>query len=189
MATVSLDDGDQVGISDIGTALALPNGLFLENLDRWSVGDPLSSADSIYGVAFMTIYGTSKPEETVSMGDINTLIWSVSILRVRNETRTRSTPWNDTSVEALECALYYCVQSYDTGDVNGTLHENYVTVNESAREQNSWQIRNTGGNGLANTSIATNLAFDGFYSGFLRTDLQLGSGYKVSQTAVNGISS
>jgi hypothetical protein len=85
--------------------------------------------------------------------------------------------------------LYYCVQSYDTKVVNGTLFENHVTADDSARGQHSWQIRNEGYDGTANASTITNLAFDGFYSSLLRTDLQLGSAYNISQTAVDWISS
>ena len=162
------------------TQYQLPNGLFINNVRD----HPLEH------FVYMTMAGTSHPEKTIAMQDVDALIWSQSVVKV--EPPKEGQLWPDIPVHATECALYYCVKEYTSEVKNGTLIETSAECTDEKRNPKSWELRskilnNTGDNGLSD-SFVKSLAFDDTQSALRRTDLQLGSKYNVSKAAVDSIS-
>lgn len=124
----------------------------------------------------MTAYGTGNPSETISFTSYNTLIWSMTMMNFTKEEGQTS----KTTVSALECGLWYCVNEYNSTVKGGNLEES-VKPAFSERSSSSWKpIDGTGGG-------EDPLFFNNTLENFL-SDLQLGDGFNVSQTAVYSIS-
>ncbi|KAK2050380.1 hypothetical protein LZ31DRAFT_143641 [Colletotrichum somersetense] len=66
---------------------------------------------------------TSQPLETLSFRDSRSLIVSFAIIEASKEFRENRQPWEDSSVSAQECALYFCTNIYQTDIVQGNLRE------------------------------------------------------------------
>ncbi|PKS08560.1 hypothetical protein jhhlp_004946 [Lomentospora prolificans] len=163
------------------TEYRLPNGLFLNNFNA-SGGDK----DMVY----MSMMGTTYRQKTVSMADIDTLFWAQSMIRVDEEDFTK--PWNETTVRAEECALYYCVKKYTSEVHNATLFEEWTRLEEETRRGNSWTLDESEWENVDNMVVDA-LAYHPVESAIERTDLQLGregsqQAYNISQDAVDGIS-
>ncbi|KAL1623316.1 hypothetical protein SLS56_008316 [Neofusicoccum ribis] len=181
-----MTDNNAVSISN-GTAFRLPNGLFIDNQDSWQWGA------SSNGAMMMTTYGTGNASKTVSMQDLDTLIWSLGILKVSPNPTNDTAEWPDLPVSATECALYYCINRYDTTVRNGTLHETATPVADAKRAVDSWQPVDfpESWRALNNTMLAS-IEFDEYFSCIERSDLVLeapdGERFNVSQNAVDSIS-
>jgi hypothetical protein len=165
--------GVRAGIDQ--TEFRLPNGLYINNLQ-----------DSEQQV-WLTMSGTSNAEKTVSMKQLDTLIWSQSIIRTKNF--TLGGVWPDVPVEASECALYYCVKKFTASIQNGTLMETSSTLSYR-RSPDSWRFND--GENYQGLSEATekSVAFHPVNSWPDRSDLQLttsSSQFNISQSAVEGI--
>jgi hypothetical protein len=74
------------------TEYRLPNGLFVNNVD-------LKPGTSFHPMVYLTMQGTTSPAKTVAMNNIDTLIWSQSIIKVENSTDPE-TRWPDLRVSA-----------------------------------------------------------------------------------------
>lgn len=151
------------------TAFSLPNGHFLPNLDGCfqyieDSEDPLCPGSiSQNGVSKlqMTSYGTGNPNNTNSMHDIDTLIWSMSIIQLEEfqsgsprkeiaitsengtvvQTRFEE-PWDywpKVPVRATECALYYCVKSLEPRVEGNVVSEAAIEVKGAKRDPRSWR--------------------------------------------------
>jgi lambda repressor-like predicted transcriptional regulator len=144
------DEEDRPYYPDNATAVALPNGHFLSNPNgcRASYSSIAQSSCQFrsprdgYVTAknyHMTAYGTGDSNRTASFQDLDTLIWSTSVIHHDDAERWRlqkeyqdtregpyngdedvdeekENPWNfwpNTPVRATECALYYCVKEID----------------------------------------------------------------------------
>lgn len=183
-ATLAKDNPGAVA-SD-GTAFRLPNELFVDNADGWAFDDP-------NGV-LMTILGTGNVSQTVSMAELDTLIWSMSMIRVSPDQNDTSTVWPDLPITATECALSYCVNSYNHEVRNGVVYQQVEPVKEAFRSPESWQPTNSFfGIDLSPEQISS-VEFDSYYSLINRTDLSMtspvsGYTYNISQVAVDSISS
>lgn len=166
------------------TEYTLPNGLLLNNQNN----------QSEYMV-YMTTLGTTNASRTLSMGDLDTLIWAQSSIIVDadpdgNETRK----WPDFDVKASECALYYCVRKYNATSRGGLMHLTSTIQEDDRRLADSWQF--TQHPSIAanlSKSVADSVAYHPFDSLMTRSDLQLGrqgssSTWNISQTAIDGIS-
>ncbi|KAI9654474.1 MAG: hypothetical protein M1821_006564 [Bathelium mastoideum] len=149
------------------TSFSLPNGLWIDN------------ADNSVPSALMTSWSTSSPSDSISFKSVSELLWSISFLNV-----TSSGSWPNASVEATECALYYCVNEYSSKAVNGSIVEYATELSSAKRSDASWQPANT-----ARWTSHDPLVFDSHDSSLNRTDLMLGNGFNVSQTSVDGINS
>ncbi|KAA8574483.1 hypothetical protein EYC84_005942 [Monilinia fructicola] len=182
-----LQTDNGIGISEMGTAFRLPNGLFIDGFDGWNYTDKYVSL-KIPGGIFMTTYGTGNASETVSLQNIDTLIWAMTFLKV-HPPQNSSVVWPDLPLEARECGLYYCVNRYESKIANGTLSEEVSEVTSAKRDPDSWQITSSKWADVLNSSIVSSLEFNNKLSAAPRSDLSLGGQYNVSQAAVNSIGS
>lgn len=182
-----LQTDNGVGISEMSTAFRLPNGLFIDGFDGWNYTEKYISV-KIPGGVFMTTYGTGNASETVSLQDVDTLIWAMTFLKV-HPPQNSSVTWPNLPLEARECGLYYCVNQYDSRIVNGTLSEEVSEVTSVTRDPDSWQVTSSKWAAVLNSSIVSSLEFNDKLSAAPRSDLSLGGKYNVSQAAVNSISS
>lgn len=151
----------------------LPNGLYLDN----SVS--------------LTMLGTTNQSRSITYQDIDTLVWSQSVIRHRTDPSLLQTNDTSPSVEATECSLFYCVKTYTSKVRNGTLFEE-ATINKTAfRSPESWDIIQDPDRTPLNLTASrrASLAFHPRFSYLKRNDLEIGSGYNISQSAVNSISS
>lgn len=167
------------------TVYWLPNGLGLINANGVKIDQTL----------FTTGFGTGNKSQSMTFGSKDTLIWSMTLIRVVDP----KVLWPHSSVTATECGLWYCVQSYKSMVKNNNLIE-VSSPALSTRSRDSWQLsldsfESPGYEGrvqdkLLNSTMRPpdSLNFDqGSMVGYL-TDLQLGAGFNVSQAAVYGIS-
>lgn len=167
--------GGPVSISNL-TRYELGNGLWIDNTDD----EPPATR--------MTTYGTGNPAKTASMGDVDTLIWSMSMIRVADEDADKN--WPSAAPLASECAIYYCVKQYDTSVTNGTIMQKASIVANATRASDSWQpvdLRSYPDTTLTSSDRAS-LEFDSEQSAIQRTDLQLGRNYNISQSSIDSIS-
>jgi hypothetical protein len=164
------------------TEYRLPNGLFLNN--QQGEDDTL---------VYLTMSGTANSSRTVAMGDIDTLLWSQTLIRLKgtpgSEPRKK---WPEADVEAFECGLYYCVQNYTSQVRNTSLAETPRVVENIKRNPTSWQMSNPDLYKGISKQVVDSLAFHPNESSIPRTDLQLrgdggGNAWNISQTAVSGV--
>jgi hypothetical protein len=162
------------------TEFRLPNDLYINN-------GQLDPFRPWYRV-LTTMAGTSAPRKSLAMKEINTLIWSQSILDA--EDFDKASKWPSTPITAQECALYYCVKNYSSEVTGGRLIETSVTL-DYARSPDSWQFIGQQYPTL-NDEAAKRIHFHPAGSWPNRTDLQLTlspeSSVNISQIAVDGIS-
>lgn len=182
---VSLDRSVSGAQASFGcTEYRLPNDLYLNNVDDSSGGDGQ--------LVYMTTFGTTNRSRTVTMGDVDTLIWSQSMIKV--DAKPHNTKkWPDYNMIASECALYYCVKKYSAEIRNGTISEETSVIEDARRAADSWQIQEPRLKSL-NKNDADSIAYDIAGSGVKRSDLRLesdgsGLGWNISQDAINGVSS
>ena len=176
--------------SDLTFIYVLPNGLVgnFENL--------------------MTGLGSVDRNMSVSFTSFDTLIWSMTMMNVTK--KEKPTKDFSLSVSAIECGLWYCVNSYQAAVENGKFIE-IIRPASSKKNPGSWlPITNNGtasviapsefifGNISSVSDYFNGLQIDSdasfTYHGPLdvpgtsvldeRTDLQLSEGFNVSQAAI-----
>jgi hypothetical protein len=177
------------------TAFRLPNGLFIENDNGWVYNEDINKGANhgVYGAVMMTTLGTSNASRTVSMEDLDTLIWAMSMIRVKEDPTNSSAAWPNLPHSAMECALHYCINRYSAAVEGGLLQENATKVQGAVRAPDSWQPEDDLAEPLRD-EILSSIGYDAYWSAFRRTDLSLTSPtnntrYNISQAAVNGIGS
>ena len=136
------------------TALVLPNGQFLAAPDGcttsslFSLDNSLGHQDCKYSNGGtidlqyrlrMTSFGTGNPNKTNTMQDIDTLIWSTSVIHPDVEKPGEEWPG---SVHAMECALYYCVKTVDVSVHRNNLTEKAVEATDARLHPDSWLPKN-----------------------------------------------
>lgn len=139
------------------TAMTLPNGHFLANVNEcdmyelnvdspcyWNSPRIGNLPSQLYP---MTAYGTGNPNRTNSFKDVDTLIWSMSVIHIDEKERERlsdewenphelgevvdwlkENPWNywpNNPVRASECAVYYCVKEIESRFEGNVLNETW----------------------------------------------------------------
>lgn len=182
-----LDADGAVAIKkDSGTAFRLPNGLYLDNANGWKYGTA-ETASVNFGAVIMTTLGTANATETISAHDVDTLIWSMSMIRVKPDATT--VVWPDLPLIAMECALFYCVNSYELKVSDGTLTVTSEQMMEAKRAEKSWEVYY----GELNESESKSIAFQEENQAIAHTDLMLispasGNRFNLSQSAVDSIS-
>ncbi|KAK7720578.1 hypothetical protein SLS63_009796 [Diaporthe eres] len=176
------------------TAFRLPNGLFIENDNGWVYTEDVNEGanDDIYGAVMMTTLGTGNASKTVSMQDLDTLIWAMSMIRVTQDPTNSSAAWPDLPHTAVECALHYCINNYSAEVKSGILQENVTKVEDAVRAPDSW-VPETFSEPLRE-EVRSSIAFSDYWSAIKRTDLSLisptnNTRYNISQSAVDGIGS
>ncbi|TGO40884.1 hypothetical protein BHYA_0030g00510 [Botrytis hyacinthi] len=184
----ALQTENGIVIQVTGTAFRLPNGLFIDGFDGWNYTTKDTSL-KIPGGIFMTTYGTGNGSETVSLQDIDTLIWAMTFLKVHPPQDGSNQTWPNLEIEARECGLYYCVNRYHSTISSGTLSEDISEVTSAKRDPDSWQITSSKWAAVLNSSTVSSLNFDSKLSAAPRSDLSLGGKYNASQAAFNSVSS
>ncbi|RGP71209.1 carboxylic ester hydrolase [Fusarium longipes] len=147
------------GESIPSTAFSLPNGHFIANIDgcppysgifaKCDKEQPLVIySDDKY---VTTSFGTGNPNKTNSMKEIDTLIWSMSVIYPDVDWVNKTSPnnmgnkesdsikWPDVPLHAMECALHYCVKTIDSAVEGNQLVENITEATEAIRDPDSWQ--------------------------------------------------
>lgn len=135
----------------------------------------------------MVGFGTDNGSQSISFGSKDTLIWSVTMIRISDPEAL----WSSSPVTATECGLWYYVNSYDSKVKDGNLNE-VVSPAPSTRSHNSWQWSSdiwawsNDFNLQKNFKGPETLSY-GMFSIDNVTDLQIGDGFNVSQEADYGI--
>lgn len=85
-------------------------------------------------------FGTGNPNKTNTMRDIDTLIWSMSVIYPDIEVvNASSSLWPDVRLQATECALYYCVKDVSSSMEGNQLLENITEATDAVGDPESWQ--------------------------------------------------
>lgn len=190
------------------TAYSLPNGHFIANVN----GCPLYSDDrslctkevqdetnAAYSNQKYTItsFGTGNPNKTNTMKDIDTLIWSMSVIYPDVKVVSASSSmWPDVRLEATECALYYCVKDVSSSMAGNQLLENITEATDAVRTPDSWHRGpndpSLGPEYVPPPDEVNSLEFNPRYSAAGYSELVLQSKdnetYKVSSASVMSIS-
>ncbi|KAL1850779.1 hypothetical protein Daus18300_012787 [Diaporthe australafricana] len=180
-------------LSSNGTAFRLPNGLYVDNYNGRK--SEISPADRTSPVFMMASLGTANASETISTQDLDTLVWSMSMIRVDPASPNAFAVWPDLPPLAMECALFYCVNSYAITVTNGTLQATGTQVPGVIRVKDSWKPEGTHADAIAGSqNEVDSIAFNKSFSIIIRTDLVLsspatGNLFNISQAAVDSISS
>lgn len=97
--------------------------------------------------------------------------------------------WPSSSITAVECGLWYCVNEYDSSVKGGNLFEDITTVS-SSRAPNSRQVSSQQDPITElKTTPPDSLSYDVLSASVTRTDLQIdGTGFNISQASVYSIS-
>ncbi|KXH25926.1 hypothetical protein CSAL01_04480 [Colletotrichum salicis] len=222
-AIIALANTTLAGYTVPGTAFVLPNGHFIANIDgcppyngRYADCEneqPLGVySDDKYTT---TSYGTGIPSKTNSMKDIDTLLWSMSIIHPDMEALNKSsgfTPgesergstaglklWPDIPMQATECALYYCVKRIDSAVEGNQIKENVSEALDFRRDPDSWIRSPEYEDGQPENVISKEangtLEFDRYWSAVPNTELRLEfpnnkseSYYRISEDSVKSMS-
>ncbi|KAJ0309417.1 hypothetical protein COL516b_002661 [Colletotrichum fioriniae] len=221
-AIIALANTTLAGYKVPGTAFVLPNGHFIANIDgcppyngRYAECEneqPLGVySDDKYTT---TSFGTGIPSKTNSMKDVDTLLWSMSIIHPDMEALNKSsgfTPgksdrgstaglklWPDIPMQATECALYYCVKRINSAVEGNQIQENVTEALDSRRDPDSWKRSSEYEDGQPENVISKEangtLEFDKYWSAVYNTDLRLefphisNEGYyRISQDSVKSM--
>ncbi|KAI1134397.1 hypothetical protein F5Y05DRAFT_235155 [Hypoxylon sp. FL0543] len=100
-------------------------GLNLTNLDI-RVDTSKSSSVLFSSSAYLTAKTFTDPQSTISFQHLDTMITAVDILKANAGYETGQLTWGETPVSATECALYFCVNTYESVVEKGVLTERIV---------------------------------------------------------------
>ncbi|KAI8312797.1 hypothetical protein K4K61_009566 [Colletotrichum sp. SAR11_59] len=136
------------------TGFSLPNGHYIANTDGCHPYHRIKcSSDSYVTKSF----GTGNPNKTVAMKDIDTLLWSMSIIypdlkalsssgalktsaKWPEDLKPPEVTWPNVSLKALECGIYYCVKNITSKVENGRLEEIVAEIVNAKRSGDSWDL-------------------------------------------------
>ncbi|KAF0332299.1 hypothetical protein GQ607_000315 [Colletotrichum asianum] len=135
-----------------------PNGL----ISDWSSAAEAPKTE-------LAAQSTCNPGKTVSFRQLKTLIISFSMLRVSPLYLNNSQRWENSTVTAEECALYFCTNVYRSAVEQGVLRE-AVMGSYSNRNLDSYQIMEAN---LTRSRILNDYLNHSLYLEFEDTDLQL----------------
>ncbi|KAF4831497.1 hypothetical protein CGCTS75_v005120 [Colletotrichum tropicale] len=136
------------------TGFSLPNGHYIANTDGCYPYHRKKCNSDSYAT---TSFGTGNPNKTVTMKDIDTLLWSMSIIYAdikalnasgalkyfdewSKEPQPPEMTWPNVSLQALECGLYYCAKSITSKVENGRLEETVAEIASTKRSEDSWDL-------------------------------------------------
>jgi hypothetical protein len=135
-------------LGENATVFRLPTGQFIANMDGFmeTRTGPNGAPNSV-----MSASGTGIPGKTLSLQDIDTLIWSTNILAINpprnklNQTTPIGGKWPDMPLISYECGLYWCVNQYESVVRNNTLSEHVTelqaTVEMPKGDSFSWPFQ------------------------------------------------
>ncbi|KAJ3953213.1 hypothetical protein N0V92_010324 [Colletotrichum tropicale] len=130
------------------TGFSLPNGHFITNTD--GCGSYNGNGKCRSNTYTATSFGTGNPNKTITMKDIDTLLWSMSIIyadikalnesgALESDNESPEVTWPDVSLKATECGLYYYAKTVNSKVENGRLAEVVTEVAGSKRYEYSWE--------------------------------------------------
>lgn len=148
--------GAQDNSSLYTSAYSLPNGHFIANTDGCHPYRK-SDRDCNGGGYQTTSFATGNPNKTVSMKNVDTLLWAMSLIHPNlNLPQGRGVPkghnaiqkalgemtWPEASesLQATECAIYFCAKRMSSVVENGRLREEAIEVEGTERGFNSWEF-------------------------------------------------
>lgn len=148
------DGEEKIYHEDAASALVLPNGHFLTNINGCSADGVSCLYESENTTGFgpnlrlvpMTSFGTGNPIKTNSMQDLDTLIWSMSIINLdysiisNLSVSSDDYKWPNAPIRATECALYYCVKTMHLSVEGNIVHNNDIEATDAVRDPNSWTL-------------------------------------------------
>ena len=150
-----------------------------------------NNVSGIDETSLMTAYGTRNRNNTVSFTSFDSLLWSMTMLNLTMEEDPPDSGniWAS-NFSATECALWFCVNSYQSAVKNGNVTE-IIQPAPSKKEIDSWRPFRKGelDTGVVIVSERTSNSFirnaqdSQTWSMPRRTDLQLGAGFNISQGA------
>lgn len=79
-----------------------------------------------------------RPQDTYSFQHVDTLLASFITLHVQSEYWDGEIPWEDAKVQATECAMSYCIQTYHPTMTNGKIEQRLISTSYE-RVADSWQ--------------------------------------------------
>lgn len=135
-------DNDTVFVLPNGHFLVITNGCHLTVDGSCGFSPPIMTEESLEELT-MTSFGTGDPKKTNSMQDIDTFIWSMSIIHPDMESMTNSSkPYYgydrpDLPIRAAECAIYYCVKTIDSKIEGNIIHENVAEATDAVCDPDS----------------------------------------------------
>ncbi|KAJ5184801.1 hypothetical protein N7491_007329 [Penicillium cf. griseofulvum] len=174
-----------------GTAFSLPNGHFLMNMDGCSLApsNPCYDVSQVAGGGpatqlTMSSFGTGDPNKTNSMQDVNTLIWSMSIIhldtaKIDNSSKSEyEYKWPEMPLLANECAIYYCVKTINSTMEGNILRENVSEATDAVRDPDSFLLSSRSQDRMAPENMppvneSAPLEFNELYAYVRRDDLAL----------------
>lgn len=134
-------------------AFHLPNGHLIANTNGCR---PYTDGSRCWGERLIsTSFGTGNPNKTVSMQDIDTILWSMSFIYPDIEALENSgsfpepvghsegdnitaVSWPTIKLGATECAIYYCLKNITSTVKDSKLTENITEINGVTRFPGSW---------------------------------------------------
>jgi hypothetical protein len=210
--------------ADSVSAWVLPNGHFIPNVNGCSADSMLSPAGCKLAKRGMrpsytypmAALGTGNPRETTTMQDIQTMIWSLSVIHVNEvdkpgsagetakNSELPSDNWPNTPLTAIECAIYYCVKAIDIHVESNRVLQEEKEIKEFKRDPDSWTPREYPFPSLSQgwdyerdeiPRDMQSLEFDGITAAFSMSDLILHNpnatdkpAFKVAQLSVQSLS-
>ncbi|KAF4890495.1 hypothetical protein CGCF415_v013704 [Colletotrichum fructicola] len=142
------------GSTMYATGFSLPNGHYIANTEGCQPYHRQKCNSESYTT---TSFGTGNPNNTVTMTDIDTLLWSMSIIYAdikalnasgalkdldpwSEEPQPPEVTWPNVSLKALECGLYYCAKRITSNVENGRLEETVAEIANTKRSEFSWDL-------------------------------------------------
>lgn len=163
--------------TNLGT-ITMPSTSVEDNWVTYSLPSAnITNAEGPQGLtpAYMTAAVKMQRNSTLTFKHLNTIISAISIIKADDSYKEGLALWNQTSVTATECALYFCTNVYESAVINGLLKEQVIS-SMAERNMNSYK-------GVIDylNPVETMEFYDEIYdhplwdgsAGFPRSDLQL----------------
>ena len=115
------------------------NGDFLNQFPYPILENPIGMRldFSNYSSRILSTHTTAEPNNTFTFSNSSNLLFSIQTLYSTMSYIENKNDWNSTQVDATECAVYLCTNTYTSAVVNGTLVES-VSATASLRIPNSY---------------------------------------------------
>ncbi|KAK7955665.1 uncharacterized protein PG986_004887 [Apiospora aurea] len=115
-----------------GTVPSPSTIMLTDNYTQYSLGYvKLSNADTLHEhslSAYMVVGATSSPAKSVSFKDNDRLIAALGVIEAADTYEKHETWWNETTVRATECALYFCIKRFDALVAKSDLKETETPI-------------------------------------------------------------
>ncbi|KAI0456526.1 hypothetical protein F5B21DRAFT_154805 [Xylaria acuta] len=118
---------------------------------------------TIMQAAYMAATRLTNHQHTVSFKNLSNMITTVQVLKAADDYIDGYVTWDDTSVTATECALYFCTNAYRSSVKQGELDEEII-ASWSERDPTSYKGHDSSGESTTAFDKWNNYSlFPGFY--------------------------